>query len=423
MSKLYKRGRIWWLRTDPVTGERRSTKCTGKPAALAYLTERERLAADPHYAASHQATVGQWSKELVTVKQRGNPETAKMYATKIGHAVRIFGAEASMADVNPNAVDRFVAIRQGEGAVNVTIGKELTAIVQMCKIAKRAGAYAGDISALRPVGFKLNAVKRTGTLQREHAPILFGSMPLWKAAACALATGAGCRRGESQRVRPEDIDLDAWTVHIPGTKTKNSERTIPIVLPVHRALVRFAKESGTLPVSWPRMSKDVPELCIKLNLPRVTPNDLRRSFSTWGIEDGITREDMAKLLGHGSTKMVFDVYGREDAARFGEKIARDVGTETSQRDHDGTFCTGVADRESCTFLGGPSRGRTEMPSEGPGILNPSSRFRRDTEPQGLRGDALPGVPQGAAESGVVRTDSSQTRAFRAAAWLHLRRAA
>lgn len=423
MSGLYRRNRIWWLRTDPVTGGRRSTKCTSKKAALAYLAERERLAADPHYAASYQATVGGWAKELVAVKERGNPETATMYRIKIGHVVRIFGATAKMADVTPVNVDRFVAIRQGEGAVNNTIGKELTAISQMCKLAKRAGAYAGDVSALRPVGFKLNYTPRSGTISQEDAPKLFGALPLPRAALAALAVAVGGRRGEVQRIRPEDIDVDAWTVHIPGTKTKKSERTIPVTLPVQRALLRFALETGTLPVKWPRMSKDIPELCAKLGIPRVTPNDLRRSFATWGIEAGISREDTAKLMGHGSTAMVFQVYGRESAEAFGRKLQRDTGTESSQREPDGGTCSGAGGSESCVFSAvAPSRVELERSCE-PGILSPARGVTGAREPQPFPAESRDGVTPDAAECRRVGTDSSQSRYLRALAWGWFRRAA
>ena len=40
---LYKRGPIWWVSTDPVTGKPQSTGCRDKKAARLWRRNRERL--------------------------------------------------------------------------------------------------------------------------------------------------------------------------------------------------------------------------------------------------------------------------------------------------------------------------------------------------------------------------------------------
>lgn len=406
---LYKRGQVYWLRTDPVTGERRSTKCTNKKAAEAFLAERERLAADPHYEASHTATIAKWSDELNRVKRATKAEgTANMYAIKIGHVVRLFGAETKMVEITPTSVDRYVAQRLEEGAKPNTIGKELTSLVQMCKLAKRGGAYAGDISSLRPVGFSIEYTPRTGTISRENATKVFAKLADPKKAAIAIALATGARHSEIARITPEDVDLVNWTVHIPGTKTKKSDRIIPITLAAHRFLLEAAVRLG-LPARWPRMSKDLPALCEKLGIPRVTANDLRRSFATWNIEAGISREDVAKLLGHGSTTMVFKVYGRESAEAFGKKLERNVGTESSQSPRDGSVCVGgTANGFSCFLAVAP-------PGIEPGRPDGSEDFKSTTPIPGraelatFPSDSRSRVQPDDAGYNGVRTDPSQRR--------------
>lgn len=322
---LNKRGAIWWLRSDPVTGKRRSTGCKDKPAAIAYRAERERLAINPAYAAAHQATVGKWAKELLRVKTQSRSKgTADMYATKLGHVTRIFGEGCRMVDMNPGSVDRFISVRRDEGAKDYTIGKEFIAIRQMCKLAKRSDEWTGDLDTLKPADFSDGYVPRETTLTLEEVMKLFAVMPPDKVVATALA-GLGCRRAELQRISREDIDLETWTIRIPGTKTKGSKRRIPVVLPAHRALLTLAAESRLLPVKWPSMSAGLPRYCAKAGVTIATPNDLRRSFATWNVEAGVARSDVAKLLGHTSERMVFQVYGRESAEALGQKIRRDVG--------------------------------------------------------------------------------------------------
>jgi integrase len=403
---LYKRGKVWWLRCDPVTRERRSTGCTSKPAAEAFRAQRERLASDPSYAAAHEATVGKWLDELVKLKRQTKAEgTADMYETKAGHVRRILGVGCRMVDVDAGAVDRFISQRRDEGAVDYTIDKEFITIRQMCKMAKRAGEWSGDLETLRPEGFSGNYVPRTGTLTFEEVRQLFAVMPPDKVVAVALA-GIGCRRAEVQRVRREHIDIERWTVRIPGTKTEQSDREIPVVLPTHRLLLQLAAESGCLPVSWPTMSAGLPKYCIKAGVPRSTPNDLRRSFASWNIEAGVSRENVAKLLGHASTAMVFRVYGRENPALWGETMRRqlpappeNVGTRTS---HYG-YCLGGPGSKSVTITGVTDGDRTRDNRS----HNPNQDPGNDAGSANPAPSRYPSVPQDPSTSPLVGTTTSQ----------------
>ena len=412
---LYKRGNVWWLRCDPVTRERRSTGCTSKPAAEAFRAEREHLASDPAYAAAHEATVGEWLDELVKLKQQTKAEgTADMYETKAGHVRRILGEDCRMVDVNPGACDRFVSQRREEGASDYTIDKELITIRQTCKLAKRAGQWTGDLDMLKPDGFSANYVPRKVTLTFDEVRRLFAVMPPERVVAVALAA-LGARRSEVQRIRREHIDLDAWTVHIPGTKTEGSDRHIPVVLPAHRVLLQLAAESGQLPVSWPSMSTGVANYCIKAGVPRATPNDLRRSFATWAIEAGVLREDVAKLLGHASTAMVFKVYGRESAAALGHKILRQLpaapetaGTQTS---HYGV-CVGGPGVNSSMILGVTDGDRTRDNRS----HNPNHDPGKSAQPVNPAPSGYLTVPQVPPISPPVGTTTAQSARDRAREW-------
>src|SRR5690606_27726843 len=95
---LYKRGRYWWLTKDPVTGRAESTRCTSIEAARAILAERERLAADPAYAASHAATIAQQCSRFIALKRGSVAQTTLDYmALKLGHFARVLGPESSLA--------------------------------------------------------------------------------------------------------------------------------------------------------------------------------------------------------------------------------------------------------------------------------------------------------------------------------------
>jgi integrase len=303
--------KVYWAR-DPVSGERTSTGARSLEGAQAWRAERERRAANPHYAASHEATVGQWIERVNKLKTARKTEgTAGMYRVKLGHVARLFGEASPMAAITPESVDRFVETRQTEGASNNTIGKELTAIVQLCKHAKRRGEYAGDISALRPIGFSIEYTPRKAHLKRVDLPKLAKRLKAHELAAVKVIVATSARLSEYLRMQRIDVDTRQWLVSMRGSKTPRATRVVPIPTPFRTLLKQALPHLGK---KWTRITHDLPARCLKAEIPRLTPNDLRRTHSTWLIEAGVAKGLVADSLGHVDSKMVERVYGHADPA-------------------------------------------------------------------------------------------------------------
>src|SRR5690348_8274984 len=80
------RSKVWSIRVDPITKRPLTTGCRDREAARAFRAERERIAADPHYAASRTETIGKWVREMLKVKlARKSSGTVHMYRVKLGH--------------------------------------------------------------------------------------------------------------------------------------------------------------------------------------------------------------------------------------------------------------------------------------------------------------------------------------------------
>lgn len=312
---------VWWIRVDPITGKRRSTGCANKEAALAWCAEQERIAADPHYAASLTSTIGHWVMELTKVKKRKAAGTQNMYRTKIGHVVRIFGERSPIGTITSATVDKFIEQRLTEGSGNNTIGKELTAILQLCKLAKRGGAYPGDIAALKPVGFSVNYVPRTRALTWEEIELLRARMQPEQFAVVAWIIATSGRRSEAARAQLEDHDTEQWLVKIRGTKTEASAATVPII-GMFRSLLSAALPY--LPFSWSRISEDLPRITVALGLGRVTPNDLRRTTASLLFQAGVVPQLISKIHRHRDSRMIERVYAQASAEQVGALIAEQV---------------------------------------------------------------------------------------------------
>lgn len=278
--------KVWWSR-DPVTGERVSTGARTKEGAQAWRAERERRAANPHYAASHEATIEQWVKRVQALKDERKAEgTAHMYRVKLGHVARIFGSMSPMSSITPDTVDLFVSTRQAEGASNNTIGKELTGIMQLVKHARRAGQYAGDVSALRPVGFSIEYTPRTAHMKREWLPKLAKVLEPNELAAVKVIIATSARLSEYLRMQRSDIYTEDGLVPIRGSKTALAKRVVPVPS-IFRGLLREALPH--LEPKWVAITKALPKACELVGIDRLTPNDLRRTHSTWLIEAGVTK--------------------------------------------------------------------------------------------------------------------------------------
>ena len=74
--------------------------------------------------------------------------------------------------------------------------------------------------------------------------------------------------------------------------------------------IRFAILCMVSSFLWPNVRRDLAVACRHAGIPRVSPNDLRRTFASWLKQRGVDSMVVARLLGHSSTAMVERVYGR-----------------------------------------------------------------------------------------------------------------
>lgn len=321
---FYWRGQIIWVRTEPTTCKPASTGCKTLSAARLWYEERERLAASPYYAASVQATVGRWIGETTAHKRsRGKAEgTLHMYGVKLGHVARIFGINARLAAITPSAVDRYIEQRQSEGAVNNTIARELTCLRQMLRLARRAGEYHLEPSAVMPVGFAAGYVPVKRTLAFERVAELLDALQESRRAWVCYALATAADVSDVERAQAHDYDPKRGVVQMRGTK--NAARTVEIpVLPMFKAIFEYAHKR--LPLApWPRVSKDLPAITTRLGLGHLSPKDLRRSTLTWLVEAGVPENVVSRFARHRNSTMIRMVYGQVKPEALGALVAANL---------------------------------------------------------------------------------------------------
>jgi integrase len=308
---FFLRGRIWWIRTDPITGKQVSTKAKTRAQRDAWYDTRYRQSVDPSYQppSAKDATLNGWAVRFVEHKAATKSvATASFYGKKLGHMVRILGADTPISNaLRPANFDAYVIQRKSEGVRNTTIRKEIRAAQTMARLAARAGDYHGRPELLMPSDLTDDYEPGERFLAPEELPLLLPELEPHRAAWVALEVALGSRFAETQRALKEDIDTDTWLVRVRGSKTRRSKAVIPIASPFRPLLLLAIPHLPLQP--WANMTRDLERACARAKIPKVTSNDLRRTHGSWLVEAGVSGTVGARVLRN--TEIVFNrVYGR-----------------------------------------------------------------------------------------------------------------
>lgn len=337
--RFYRKGTVWWAswsEPHPLTGRtvtrRRSTRCSTKPAAEIVGARWERERADPVYAAANEATFGEEAARFLRAcegaVERGKmaPETLDMYRQKAGTLTRLLGAEARLAQIDGATFAAYIDARRedfrastGKAITESTLYKEWVAFRGILKQAWRAQRYGRDPASLKPAHFGPDYKPRTTALTWPQVTALLEWLPEVRRKPVAFALAFGARRREVFRAQAGDIGPE--TVRIRGTKTDAADAVLPITsLMVGPATLAF--EPPYAP--WPNARRDLEYACAQLGIPRVTWNDLRRTFASLLVQSGVAPHLVAKLLRHKTTAMVDRVYGRQTTESLAHLIEAQI---------------------------------------------------------------------------------------------------
>lgn len=334
MGTIYQRkpgGPYYGYWTDLKGRHHRKTLRTRDPqVARQRLRQLELVSTDAAAHSRHtlRAAIG----DLLAVVEHGNAvDTWKSYRQKGENLVDYFG-DVELGNLTRDGLLAYVRHRKLKKAEDGTIHKELVVLRRALIEAKNRKLWDGDPRALVP-SIKVSYEPREVWLSpRDGARLLDEitqpSRRLW----AALAMLSGLRLSEVERLTWAHVDLDAKRLRAPGKKTRGAWRLLPIGPDLEKLLRAAKKASKPKPEDrivpkWPNVRRDLAAAIERINkadaehaakrrrkppapLPRVTPNDLRRTFASWLKQQGVDSFTVAKMLGHSSSKMVELVYGR-----------------------------------------------------------------------------------------------------------------
>lgn len=326
MGRIYQRrpGGTWhgyWtdLRGTP---RRKSLRTRDQQVARTQLRKLELGSADPaaHSALSLRDAIGNM---LAVVAIERAADTHKAYTQKGHHLTRLLGGETPLRDVTRDGVLKYIATRQVETASNSTIHKELVVLRRALAEARERKQWDGAIESVVP---KIRVVyrPRETRLSEHQAEQLLGKIAVRRRLWVTLAMFGGLSLGEIERLRWEHVDFSRRCMRVPGTKRTSRWRVVPLTPRLFDALRAGApkKVLGLVVTRWRNVRRDLAVAAKLAKVPRVTPNDLRRTYASWLKDQGTDSAVVARLLGHTSTKMVDLVYGRLSAETLAAAVER-----------------------------------------------------------------------------------------------------
>ena len=332
MGRLYQRskaGPYWGDYTDP-NGTRHQLSLRTRDRAVA----RERLRA-AELAATPQARgrKQRLSDAIDYVIQNMSDKaegTRDMYRVKGRRLHATFG-DPNVGDITRDMVQAYIAKRLSDdpthgGAAKHTVQKELIVMRRAMREAHERGILPVMPALPR---FSPGYEPRETWLTVDQFERLVGVLDPARALWASLAALGGMRAGEVERLRWRHVHLPSNTIQVPGTKTEAARRPVPIA-PALRARLDAARGVGPDELvvgAWGNVRRDLAAAVTRANtraalaaadagvvappkLPRVSPNDLRRTFASWMVQQGVQLHTVAILMGHSSSRMVEKVYGK-----------------------------------------------------------------------------------------------------------------
>ncbi|WP_439427777.1 tyrosine-type recombinase/integrase [Micromonospora sp. LA-10] len=334
------RHRACWR--DPA-GKQRSKTFRTKREANAFLAEVESALNRGLYVAPDAGRVrfGDYADRWLAARNSEKTTAARDASVMRNHVVPRWGSQP-LSSIEHSAVQAWVT-SLGERLSPASIAEcfRLTSAVLRSAVRDR-------IIGFNPCeGVRLPPRRRTDTddltISREQLPRLLTAVPVQYRALVALAAGTGLRWGECAGLQWDALDLALGVVRVvrvaeevsghvtikPYPKSKAGRRSVPIPpFAVHsltdheRAyrtdgqLLVFTTGTGEAIRRGTFRSRVWKPSLQRAGLPMALRfHDLRHSYATWLVSDGVPINDVAKVMGHEQTSTTLNRYTHSTAER------------------------------------------------------------------------------------------------------------
>lgn len=314
MGCIYKRGRIWWVKYyragEPIRESSRSIR-KGDAGRLLCIREGHIAEGRPFTSQALRLRFDDLADDLRNDYRSRGLRTLWRIDVDLSHLAEEFAGWRAQA-ISTDAMRAYIARRQGQGAANATINRELAALRRAFNLAVAAGKlfHRPHVAMLRTQ----NA--RQGFFEAEVFEAVRAELPDYLYGVVTFAYYTGWRKREILSLRWLQVDLARGEVRLePGT-TKNDEgRTVFLDGELREVLDRlwerrvpdcdYVFHRGGQPIrdygsAWA-------SACKRAGCPERIFHDFRRTAARNLIRAGVPERVAMKITGH-KTRAIFDRY-------------------------------------------------------------------------------------------------------------------
>lgn len=237
--------------------------------------------------------------------------TVNMYEQKAKNLRRLLG-ERDLASFRSSDVKEYIKAREAEVEPS-TVQKELVVLGQALKYARLEEWLPRSVDQIMPVKYTAKYIPRANFVPQDKMWPLVKAFEPKRGSMIAFMLATGANLSEAMHARRVHIDLDRQVVFIDGTKRETRKRWVPIPppnLPFLEYVLKHAPGMDQLFEEWTNIWRDLGHASERIGLPRLSSNDLRRTFASHLVQHGVPLDKVAKWMGHSSVAMVYKVYGR-----------------------------------------------------------------------------------------------------------------
>lgn len=346
MARVYQRrkGGIWYYDFETPDGKRiqRSSGTKDKHVAKERGRQAELSATAHAPARGRKQGLSDAIDHMIALLHDKAEGTVEMYQQKARRIEFTLG-NPLIRDITHDTLSEYIAKRLNKEdrvhgrAKAHTVQKELITIRRALKLAHKRGILHALPSFPE---FSAKYTPRETWLTPEQFTLVCAELDAKRRRWASLAALAGCNLSEAEAVDWSTVDFERGRLLIPGTKRETRRRWVPIApaLKYQLELVPAGERRGKVAEHWGNVRRDLRRAVDAANahaavraaergqaapapIPYVSPNDLRRTFASWLVQQNVPLLTVAGLMGHSSTRMVERVYGKLSQRNFDEAIA------------------------------------------------------------------------------------------------------
>jgi integrase len=244
--------------------------------------------------------------------------TLESYSATRNVFIRIMGSDFPIASIDRDALIRFADERMKEGKKASTYTSNIALFISVLRYAEENGKYKGNANKLLPPSLKRRIPAGKRYLSPDEYAKLMAAYSTGDKRYSHLAdyvqmyTLLGLRDKELFRIRKCDINLQSGTIRITGTKTEDSDGTLPIPSPLIPMLTKLINGRNDEDRLFPgaNLTHSLKTACKRANIPECTTRDLRRTTGSILASNGVPLQVIQKVLRHSNITITAKHYAK-----------------------------------------------------------------------------------------------------------------